>query len=234
MTWPIWIRIDAIKKKYRPLAAGTLSIRRALLIITLLLSASAVLAYYIEPVFLFALGVYIVVTLAYSLILKRLQTVDIITLASLYTLRIVAGGMAVGIWPSFWLLAFSMFLFLCLALIKRISEILKTDAGGEVKKLSGRGYYTSDIQILTSLASSSGLLAILVFAMYLNSEEVVVLYQMPYLLWMVCPVLLYWIVRILIMSSRGQIDEDPIVFALKDRRSWLVGFIIGVILLLSI
>lgn len=222
------------KKKYRPLAAGTLSIRRALLIITLLLSASAVLAYYIEPVFLFALGVYIVVTLAYSLILKRLQTVDIITLASLYTLRIVAGGMAVGIWPSFWLLAFSMFLFLCLALIKRISEILKTDAGGEVKKLSGRGYYTSDIQILTSLASSSGLLAILVFAMYLNSEEVVVLYQMPYLLWMVCPVLLYWIVRILIMSSRGQIDEDPIVFALKDRRSWLVGFIIGVILLLSI
>jgi len=223
------------KKKFRPLAAGTLSIRRAFLILALTLPVSALLAYYIDLLFLLVLGVYVVVTLAYSFLLKRLQTVDIITLASLYTLRIVAGGAAVGIVPSFWLLAFSMFLFLCLALIKRISEILKTDGGdGAVKKISGRGYYTSDLQILTSLATSSGMLSILVFAMYLNSDDVIALYQFPYLLWLVCPVLLYWIVRILVMSSRGEIDEDPIVFALKDRRSWLAGFCIAVILFLSI
>jgi 4-hydroxybenzoate polyprenyltransferase and related prenyltransferases len=222
------------KKKFRPLAAGTLSIRRAIFIMGASLPLSLILAAYISPLFLLALIVYIVLTLAYSFLLKRLQTVDIITLASLYTLRIVAGGFAVSIQPSFWLLAFSMFLFLCLALVKRISEILKTGVNGEIKKLSGRGYYTSDIQILNSLATASGMLSILVFAMYLNSQDVMELYQFPHLLWLVCPLLLYWIVRILIMSSRGEIDEDPIVFALKDRRSWLAGFIIGIILLIAI
>lgn len=223
------------KKRFRPLAAGTLSIRRAMFVIAFALPLSAVIAYFINPYFLLVLACYVAVTLAYSFVLKRLQTVDILTLASLYTLRIIAGGVAISILPSFWLLAFSMFLFLCLALIKRISEILKAGGGdGEVKKLSGRGYYTSDLPILNSLATSSGMLSILVFAMYLNSEDVVDLYHLPHLLWLVCPVFSYWIVRILIMSSRGEIDEDPIVFALKDRRSWLAGLIISIILFASI
>lgn len=223
------------KKKFRPLAAGTLSIRRAMLIIGFALPLSALIAFFISPFFLLALACYVAITLAYSFLLKRLQTVDILTLASLYTLRIIAGGVAVSILPSFWLLAFSMFLFLCLALIKRISEILKAGVeDGEVKKLSGRGYYTSDLHILNTLATSSGMLSILVFAMYLNSDEMVELYSLPYLLWLVCPVFLYWIVRVLIMSSRGEIDEDPIVFALKDRRSWFAGLIIAVILIAAI
>jgi 4-hydroxybenzoate polyprenyltransferase len=222
------------KKKFRPLAAGTLSIRKSIFIIGVALPISWALALFVSPYFLLALLLYFGVTLSYSFILKRLQTVDVITLASLYTLRIIAGGIAIAAPPSFWLLTFSMFLFLCLAIVKRISELLKTASNGEIRKLSGRGYYTSDIQIMNSLATSAGMLSILVFAMYLNSDEVVQLYRSPEILWLVCPIFSYWVVRILVMGSRGEIDEDPILFTLKDRRSWLAGALIFATILFAI
>jgi 4-hydroxybenzoate polyprenyltransferase len=223
------------KKRFRPLASGAMSIKSALLIVIFALPLAGIIAWYVNPYFFAALIFYLLITLAYSFLLKRLQTVDILTLAFLYTLRIVAGGLALDINVTFWLLALSMFLFLCLAIVKRISEIIKaSELTAEVTKLSGRGYFTSDIQILNSLATSSGTLSILVFAMYLNSNEVIELYRWPQLLWFICPLYAYWVVRILIMSSRGQIDEDPIVFAVKDWRSWLAGLLIFTILIISI
>ena len=171
-------------------------------------------------------------TVAYSFKFKRLQTVDIVILACLYTLRIFAGGAAIAIQPSFWLLAFSMFVFLCLAIIKRISEINRSkDKYDEKTKLSGRGYYVSDLNVLISIAASSGMLSILLFSMYINSKEVVVLYQQPFALWFICPVFGYWVIRILIMASRGEVDEDPIVFTIKDWRSWFVGLFISAMVL---
>ena len=222
------------KKCFRPLASGALSITQGLLISAILLAASFIISYFLPVWFFLSLILYIVITLSYSFKLKRLQTVDITVLASLYTLRIISGAAAISVLPSFWLLAFSMFVFLCLAIIKRLSEIYKSkDTQDENYKLSGRGYYLNDFPVLMSLASTSGMLSVLVFAMYINSPEVAALYAEPYALWLICPLLGYWIIRIIIMASRGEIDEDPIVFAIKDKRSWVTGFIILLIILLS-
>ena len=222
------------KKCFRPLACGALSITQGLVISAILLIASIIISLFLPPWFLLTLVLYIVITLSYSFKLKRLQTIDITILASLYTLRIISGAAAINILPSFWLLAFSMFVFLCLAIIKRLSEIYKSKDKQEGDfKLSGRGYYISDFPILMSLASTSGILSVLVFAMYINSPEVAALYAEPYALWLICPLFGYWIIRIVIMASRGQIDEDPIVFAIKDRRSWVTGFIILLIIFAS-
>jgi len=129
--------------------------------------------------------------------------------------------------PSFWLLAFSMFVFLCLAIIKRITEIQKKMENSDTtEQISGRGYFPSDLSVLKSLGSSSGLVSILVFAMYLNAPETMGLYTSPMLLWACCPVFGYWIIRALIMTARGQIDEDPVEFAIRDLRSWVVGGVI--------
>ena len=222
------------KKCFRPLACGALSITQGLVISAILLIASLIISLFLPLWFLLTLILYIVITLSYSFKLKRLQTIDITVLASLYTLRIISGAAAINILPSFWLLAFSMFVFLCLAIIKRLSEIYKSKDKQEGDfKLSGRGYYISDFPILMSLASTSGILSVLVFAMYINSPEVAALYAIPYALWLICPLFGYWIIRIVIMASRGQIDEDPIVFAIKDKRSWVTGFIILLIIAAS-
>jgi 4-hydroxybenzoate polyprenyltransferase len=218
------------KKRLRPLARGTLSIHSGFVIIVLLLTAAVICALMVNLLFFLVLCGYTAITLGYSFWFKRLQTVDIVVLASLYTIRIIAGGAAISVVPTFWLLTFSMFVFLCLAIIKRISELIKKNqdhiqsaVGGDAAKISGRGYYTSDIDILRSLATSSGLVSILVFAMYIDSSDVALLYNFPQALWLVCPVFAYWVMRILIMTSRGEVDEDPITFALKDTRSWFAG-----------
>lgn len=215
------------KKRFRPLASGNLSIPLGVAISATLLSTSFIISLWLPVWFIASLALYVVITLSYSFKLKRLQTLDITVLASLYTLRIFSGAVAVGIWPSFWLLAFSMFVFLCLAIVKRLSEIINSKgAYSENEKISGRGYFISDLPILMSLATSSGIISILVFAMYINSSEIMALYNRPYALWLICPLFGYWIIRVLIIASRGEMDEDPIVFAIKDWRSWLTGAMI--------
>jgi len=210
------------KKQFRPMASGDISI------------IALAISLFLHPWFLLSLGIYIVITLSYSFRLKKLQSIDITILASLYTLRIIAGAIAINVTPSFWLLAFSMFVFLCLAIIKRLSEILKNkERYDETTKLDGRGYFISDFHVLLNLAAASGMMSILIFAMYINSPEVAALYSTPYALWLICPLFGYWILRVIIMASRGEIDEDPIVFAIKDRRSWVTGFIILVIIAAS-
>lgn len=218
------------KKRFRPLASGALPIKHSFALGAGLMGAAVLLAISISLNFLLVLGLYVLITLGYSFIFKRLQTVDIIILASLYTLRLFAGGAAAGVIPSFWLLAFSMFVFLCLALIKRISEIQRTTKAAESpSKIDGRGYYESDLNILTNLASASGMVSIIVFAMYVNSPEVTEHYTTPEVLWLGCPIIGYWIIRVLVMAARGQIDEDPIQFAIKDRRSWAAGAILAAV-----
>jgi len=219
-------------KRNRPLASGELPIKTALLLCFTLFLAAGALLMQLPVWFAVVLALYTATTLGYSFLFKRLQTVDTVVLASLYTVRILAGAAVIAVYPSYWLLAFSMFVFLCLALVKRISEICRKQLEIESaeEQIRGRGYYVTDLQALISLASSAGMVSILVFAMYVNSAEVVAMYSTPMALWLACPIFAYWIIRILIMASRGEIDEDPIAFAIKDKRSWITGFALALVL----
>jgi 4-hydroxybenzoate polyprenyltransferase/phosphoserine phosphatase len=219
-------------KSQRAFAAGTISIRTGLLAAAGLLATSGLLLNYMSGYFAATLLVYLVLTLAYSFRLKRLQTVDIITLAGLYTIRVIAGAAAIGVPLSFWLLSFSMFLFLCLAIVKRWSELIEM-RNQNIEKVAGRGYSVPDIPVLANLACTSGLMSVLVLALYVNSTEVTRLYSYPELLWLICPVMAFWVVRVLITTSRGQMHEDPVIFAIKDKNSWLTGLVLGIILALA-
>jgi 4-hydroxybenzoate polyprenyltransferase len=156
--------------------------------------------------------------LAYSLRLKRALMLDVIVLAGLYTLRIIAGAAAVQIMPSFWLLAFSMFLFLSLALVKRYAELWTLRERGELA-VQGRGYHIDDLGILENLGVAAGYLAVLVLALYVNTETSRVLYGQPLAIWLICPAVLYWISWVWLITHRGEMHDVPILFALTDRNS---------------
>jgi 4-hydroxybenzoate polyprenyltransferase/phosphoserine phosphatase len=221
------------RKQFRPFAKGALSIKSGTLLIPLLLIAALSITLALPEEFLLVLAIYYGFTLAYSLWLKKKVLVDVLVLAGLYTLRIIAGSAAVSIPLSFWLLAFSMFLFLSLALVKRYSElcsVLKT----EHKFIQGRGYQVLDLTTLNSLGTSSGYLAVLVLALYINSYEISVHYTHVQLIWLLCPLLLYWISRIWVIASRGKMHDDPVVFTLQDRPSQWIGVVAAVILWLAV
>ncbi|MDB4224712.1 hypothetical protein N9850_13140, partial [Granulosicoccus sp.] len=156
-----------------------------------------------------------------SFVLKKMIMMDVCMLAALHTLRIIAGALAVGAQWSFWLLAFSMFFFLSLAIAKRVSELENVKRENKVNP-SARGYEISDISMLTSAGIASGYISILVIALYINSMKVVSIYNIPEILWLICPLLLYWIGRLWIITSRGEMHEDPIIFGLRDYTSILV------------
>ena len=207
------------RKCRRPFAAGKLPLIQGVVAIPLLLIMAFGLGLLINPPwFLAALATYYVFTLAYSLRLKRALMLDAIVLAGLYTLRIIAGAAAVNIEPSFWLLAFSMFLFLSLALVKRHAELQTLREQGELKA-SGRGYHVDDLGVLQSLGTAAGYLAVLVLALYVNSETSRTLYGQPMVIWLLCPALLYWISRVWLLTHRGEMHDDPIIFALTDAHS---------------
>jgi 4-hydroxybenzoate polyprenyltransferase len=188
----------------------------------LLVIAGLVIANFVGGNFSTWLSVYFVLTCAYSWGLKRLVLIDCIALAILYTLRIVAGAAAVNVPLSFWLLAFSIFLFLSLAFIKRYSE-LQDGLGRDIKKAHGRGYYISDASLVQQLGVTSGYVATLVLALYLNSENIVKLYQTPEIIWGGIPLILLWISWMWINAHRGLMHDDPIVFAIKDKVSISIG-----------
>ncbi|QQS54748.1 MAG: UbiA family prenyltransferase [Candidatus Competibacteraceae bacterium] len=207
------------RKCQRPFAAGKLPILQGVVAIPLLLIAAFGLSLPINPpAFTVALATYYVFTLAYSLRLKQILMLDAIVLAGLYTLRIIAGAAAVSLIPSFWLLAFSMFLFLSLALVKRYAELQTLREQGELSA-SGRGYHVDDLGILQSLGTAAGYLAVLVLALYVNSETSRALYGQPMVIWLLCPALLYWISRVWLLTHRGEMHDDPIIFALTDTHS---------------
>ena len=224
-------RIHPIKKN-RPLAAGKLSIPAAIVMIVLLLLAAAMLCMALPWTFAGVLVLYLLLTTAYSLLLKRKLMVDVIALAGLFTLRVLAGGQATGNVISPWLMGFSTFFFLSLAFVKRYVEL---DSQFEQPgKIGGRGYFASDIDMIRSLGPTSSYLCILVIALYISSPEVQLLYRRPWLLWLVCPILLYWISRIWFLAHRHELWHDPVVFALTDKQSYLTGFLLGLTLLAAI
>lgn len=218
------------KKRLRPFACGKLSIPAGLMLSVALLTGAFTIAAAALP-FWFSAGLlfYMIVTLAYSFYLKRTTVADVMTLAGLYTLRVLLGGVATGIGISTWLLEFSMFFFLCLAFVKRYTEfdVLQMSSEG---RLPGRGYIAGDKDWMLKMGSGSGYLSVLVLALYINDDHVADLYNHPKLLLLICPALLYWISRLWLLTSRGYLEDDPIVFAIKDVRSYLIGIIIAAIL----
>lgn len=219
------------RKRFRPFAAGELPLSYALKMVPALAVFGCILGALVSPLFLAMLIGYLLLTLAYSLFIKKIVLLDVLVLAGLYTLRVVAGSAAVLIWPSQWLLAFSIFLFLSLALVKRYGELVVMRSV-EGDGAHARSYELSDAEILAAKGTASGYLAVLVLALYLTSATARALYTRLEFLWLLCPLLLYWIGRIWLMAHRGLIHDDPIHFATTDRTSRiLVLLMIGTLLL---
>ncbi len=210
------------RKRGRPFAAGLLSARSGVIAGIVLLLGSAAVAVAVGPSFCLALAAYYVFTWAYSLRLKSVALIDVMMLAGLYTMRIIAGSAATLIWPSFWLLGFSVFMFLSLGTVKRFAELDDARQAGAGPS-HGRGYNTSDLGLLQSLGTSAGYSAIVVLALYINSAASGALYTHAKALWLLPPVMLFWISRVWLLTSRGQMHDDPIVFALRDRTSLVLA-----------
>jgi 4-hydroxybenzoate polyprenyltransferase len=222
------------RKRHRPFAAGHLPLAAGPVAALGLLLASFVLAALLLPwMFALVLAGYYVLTTAYSFRLKRIIMLDVVVLAMLYTTRILAGTSAITALPSFWLLAFSMFIFLSLAMVKRYTELLSAQKAGKVKA-TGRGYDIDDIPLIQSLGGSSGYLSVLVLALYVDSTASGALYHHPQYLWLLCPLLLYWISRTWAIAHRGVMHDDPVVFAVMDNTSRLLLVIAAAILVAAI
>jgi 4-hydroxybenzoate polyprenyltransferase len=212
-------------KSSRPFAAGELSIGMGIMLSLSLLTMAFLFALLLPTSFIYYIALYGSVSFLYSIFLKSIAVIDVLTLSGLYTLRIFAGGIATYIPISFWLLSFSMFIFLSLAILKRYTELLPVSKKDHQKKISGRGYWTNDIDMLRILGVASGCLSVLVMALYINSEQVRLLYDQPALLWVLCPLLLYWVCRVWLLAGRGQMDDDPVLFAIRDIGSLAVGIL---------
>jgi 4-hydroxybenzoate polyprenyltransferase/phosphoserine phosphatase len=221
------------RKKKRPFAAGTLPIPLGIAIAPMLLVVSFAIAWIFLPLnFLLLLGFYYALTTCYSFFLKRIVILDVLVLAGLYTLRIFSGAMAVDVPVSPWLLAFSTFTFLSLAFVKRYAELnilIEQNKTGN----KARGYNVDDLHFVGSVGPSSGYMAALVLALYINSADVVKLYDRPMVLWLAGLCFLYWITRVWMLAHRGQMVDDPIIFTFKDKISYIVGALVFVILLIA-
>ncbi len=211
----------------RPLAAGTFPVRHALVLAPgLVLAAFGLSLWLLPPLFVAALAGYLALTTLYSFWLKRLVMVDVLALATLYTQRIIAGALACGLALTFWILAFSMFIFLSLAMVKRYTELLeRTAAPDPGASNSRRGYYDHDLPLIASLGGASGYLSVLVLALYIQDPAAQTLYDRPYIIWLACPIILFWISRTWLLAHRGRMPRDPVLFALTDRVSLLTGVV---------
>lgn len=218
-------------KCHRPFAAGTIPLQHAFFIAVALFASTAWLAWQLKGWFAAMLLVYFVITNLYSFKLKAIPVLDVATLAGLYTLRVLAGSVAVSLEPSFWLIAFSSFLFFSLAIVKRLSELLYLQQNTD-EPVKARGYVAADVSTLQSLGAAAAMAAVLVLALYIDSQTVKELYSSPRHLWLLCPVLLLWLGRVWLVTGRGEMHDDPVVFALKDRISWLI-FVVGGLVMLS-
>ena len=221
------------KKRFRPFAAGDLPASTGLLIALIFLAAAFIAAHFLPPTFTGWLLLYTASTLAYSLYLKRVVLVDVIILSGLYTLRLLAGGAAAQVKISPWLAGFAVFLFLSLAMVKRFSELQNNRALGDATS-NGRGYMLADIEQLRSVGTASAYAGLVVFAMYISSHEVISLYSHAARMWLIVPLMILWISRVWLLAGRGHLDEDPVIFAVTDRMSLLIGFCVAVVAFLAI
>jgi 4-hydroxybenzoate polyprenyltransferase len=217
-------------KRHRPLASGRMSIGSGIFLALACLAGGAVIAGFVPGAFLTALTTYLIVTSLYSLFLKRLLVVDVLTLALLYTLRVVAGSLATAIVLSPWLLSFAFFLFLSLAFSKRAADLVQHQRDNRVV-VSGRGYVTTDLDAVCIAGICSGFLASLVLALYINSDSVQLLYHRPVFLWGLQPILLYYITRLWVVCRRGELTEDPIQYTTGEPSTYAAAFLAIVVLL---
>lgn len=216
------------RKKLRPFAAGDLSVKTGAALAAGLLGIGLASAVILLPArFLVWLLIYLVTTLSYSLYLKRIVLADVILLSGLYVLRMLAGSAATQVPISPWLGALSLFLFLSLAMVKRFSELQNTRARGQTLA-NGRGYLLGDIEQLRSFGTASAYASVVVFSFYIGGHDagghdVSALYRHPEWLWLITPLMILWLSRVWLLASRGELDEDPVIFAVTDRISLLIG-----------
>ncbi len=215
-------------KEHRPFASGVLPLSMAAILVPVMVGTSAFFASFLNASFAAVLLAYVITTNLYTFYLKRVPMADIVILSSLYSIRLVGGGVVNDIEISPWLAAFTGFLFISLAMIKRCSELLILQGKGE-SKTSGRGYSVVDIPIIVSFGSASGYGAILVLALYINSEVAKAQYKSERLLWCICPLMIYWISRMWFLANRGLITHDPVKFTMTDRVSWGVFALAAII-----
>ncbi len=210
------------KKRHRPIASGALSIPAALLASLILITLPfAIALWQFGWPLASVLAVYLLLTTAYSFRLKAVMTLDVIALACLYTIRILAGAVAIGVTLSFWLLLFSIFFFLSLGYLKRYTELAAATEPGVLVK--GRGYLDADLDLVGQSGVAAGMVSILVMALFINDIRGEGTYALPDLLWALCLLLLYWINRVWMMARRGEVDGDPVAFAVRDPRSIAIG-----------
>jgi len=219
------------RKRLRPFASGALPVAMGTWLAPTFILAGLCLSIPLGLPFVTLMGCYFVLTTAYSLHLKRQIVIDICVLAGLYTLRILAGGVATGITLSVWLFAFAIFFFFALAAVKRQAELVDLAQRGKLAVV-GRGYHVDDLPIISMISLGAGFVSVLVFALYLNSPDVRELYSQPATLWGVFVIQLYWITRVVLITHRGQMHDDPVIYAVKDRTSRVCllaafGFILG-------
>jgi 4-hydroxybenzoate polyprenyltransferase len=221
-----------VRKSKRPFAAGDLSLFIGVVLVPSMIGAAMLFAVFLPVSFRLLLATYYALTVAYSFVLKGVVLIDAVTLAGLYALRIVAGAAAVDVPLSFWMLLFSVFLFLSLAFVKRFAEL---DALRRQQQLrvAGRGYEVADLPVLQSLGGAAGYLSVLVLALYINSPDIEALYRRPKVIWLLCVLMLFWISRVWIKAQRGEMHDDPVVFALRDRTSLAVGLLAAITVVLA-
>jgi 4-hydroxybenzoate polyprenyltransferase/phosphoserine phosphatase len=212
------------RKRLRPFASGALSptwgVILALAPLLIGLGAAAALSWRLAAM----VAGYYAVSLTYSFVLKRKLMLDVFALAFLYTFRIGVGAVATGIVVSEWLFAFSMFFFMALAMVKRCNELAR-QSEQESAHVANRGYHAGDVEVICALSVAAGFCSILVLALYVNSPTAADLYRMPQWLWGACFVLAYWFGRICVLARRGHLDDDPILFAFRDRASIVAGLV---------
>jgi 4-hydroxybenzoate polyprenyltransferase len=217
-----------LKKRLRPFAAGDLSVFTGLAMALLLIAAACLLLPHLPGVFALWLLAYAVTTSAYSFYLKRVPLVDVLVLSGLYTLRMLAGGAATATTISPWLSSFAVFLFLSLAMVKRFSELANLlERGGT--NTHGRGYMVTDLEQIRAFGTASAYAAVVVFSLYISRPDVDALYRHANRLWLIVPLMIYWLSRVWLLASRGELDEDPVIFAIRDRISLAIGVFVAVL-----
>jgi len=219
-------------KSKRPIASGALPINHGWVWAVLLMSTGLLLAFSVNKTFFYFVLFYVIATNLYSYVFKSIALADVVILAALYTVRIIGGAVAVHSEVTFWLLAFSLFFFFSLAMVKRYSELASLTERGE-SEVRGRGYHAMDTHLILILGVATGYLSVLIFALYLNESNILMQYSNPQWLWLITPVLLYWISRIWLLANRREISEDPVVFAVKDGVSYLAGLICMISIILA-
>ena len=221
------------RKNKRPFAAGDISLAAGVLGMIVTFGAGFALAAQLSEQFLLTLLAYLALTLSYSFYFKRLALVDVLLLASLYTLRIIAGAIVIAAPLSSWLLGCSLFIFLSLALAKRCNELMAIQRLAR-DSLKGRDYHVADYAMLSTMGVVAGYGSIGVLALFIGSPESIGLYTYPGLLWLLCPLMAYWLSRLWLKTSRGEMHGDPLVFSLKDQASWIVFILMLMVALVAI